>query len=190
MEMWDEGSIWSFSNTGTQAARFFCCWRSEKLFPVISHLVTSRTNILLLLAPAVVVVVFFFNPSTDRWHKSFDNFLPSSKEVCLCGTFIKWSYAPVTHFILLAEPKGSRGDPVETFNSLLCHVLWRCLLGTSPLLCSPFVSEVLLQEGEEIESKLWYLCLHKNKGFLIMLCPYSGPRIGVLISLCPSLGVF
>lgn len=55
MEMWAESSIWRLSNTGTRAACFFCCWRSEKLFPVISHLVTSRTNILLLLAPAVIV---------------------------------------------------------------------------------------------------------------------------------------
>lgn len=137
MEMWDEGSIWRFSNTRTQAARFFCCWRSEKLFPVISHLVTSRTNILLLLAPAVVVVFFFFSPSTDRWCKSFDYFPPSSKGVCLCGTFIKWSYAPVTHFILLAESEESRADPVETFNNILCHVLWSCFIETSTLLVQP-----------------------------------------------------
>lgn len=65
MEMWGESSIWRFSNRGTQAARCFCCRRSEKLFPVIFHLVTSRTNILLLLAPAVVVVVVVFPLQTD-----------------------------------------------------------------------------------------------------------------------------
>lgn len=55
MGMQDESSIWRFSNTGTWLACFLCCWRSEKLFPVVSHLVTSSTNILLLLAPAAAV---------------------------------------------------------------------------------------------------------------------------------------
>lgn len=45
-------------------AHFFCCWRSKKLFLVISHLVTSSTNIVLLLAPAVVAV-FLPPPQTD-----------------------------------------------------------------------------------------------------------------------------
>lgn len=78
MEMWGEAAS-EVSNTGTQAA-FFCCWRSEKLFPVISHLVTSRTNILLLLTQLLLCYVFFPLP-TDRWYKSFDNAPPVLKEL-------------------------------------------------------------------------------------------------------------
>lgn len=85
----------------------------------------------------LLLCFFFFSPSTDRWCKSFDYFPPSSKGVCLCGTFIKWSYAPVTHFILLAESEESRADPVETFNNILCHVLWSCFIETSTLLVQP-----------------------------------------------------
>lgn len=62
------------------------------------HLATSCTSCFLF--------CFFFSLSTDRWYKSFDTHSipqPSSKKVCLCGTFIKWSHAPVTAFILLPE---------------------------------------------------------------------------------------
>lgn len=74
--------------TREQAARCFCCRRSEKLFPVISHLVTSRTNILLLLAPAVVVVVVVFPPQTDGTSALIIPPSPNLKKFCLRATFI------------------------------------------------------------------------------------------------------
>lgn len=128
--------------------------------------------------------VFFPLPSTDRWYKSFDNAPPSSKGACLCGTSIEWSYTPVTHSILLAESEGSRGDPVEAFNSMLSHVLWRCLMEISPLPGQPFC--------------FWSFTPKKGRGEESALLPfspydfwscfvYSEPRIGVLTSLFPSL---
>lgn len=151
------------------------------------HLATSCTS-------CCCCCVFSPLPSTDRWYKSFDNSPPSSKGGCLCGTSIEWSYAPVTHFTplsltsLLAESGGSRGDPVEAFNSMLSHVLWRCLTETSPLPGQPFCFWGFTpKKGRGEESQLCYLCLHKNQGFLIVLSVYSEPRIGVLTSLFPSL---
>lgn len=40
---------------------------------------------------------------------------------------------------------------METVNSMLCHVLLKCLIETSSLLVWPFLPEILLQRGEEVE---------------------------------------
>ena len=164
MEMWDEGSIWRFSNTGTQAARFFCCWRSEKLFPVISHLVTSRTNILLLLAPAAVVVFFpLFPPQTDG-ARALIILPPVLKEVACVVPLQNDPCAPVTHFMppsLTLRPHHSL-YPVSSLEEAE-GIRWRLLTACSlmscgdalqkPHLCqgSPFVSEVSLQKREEVK---------------------------------------
>ena len=111
-------------------------------FPILSLLGPTSCYFLHQL---LLLLCFSPLPSKDRWYKSFDNSPPSSKGGCLCGASTEWSlcprhslYAPITHFILLAESGRSRGDPVEAFNSMLSHVLWRCLTETSPLPGQPF----------------------------------------------------
>ena len=146
MEMWDESSSWRFSNTRTEAACFFCCWKSEKLFPVISHLVTSRTNILLLLGTSCC----FFSLYRQMVQELLiinSPLQPSSIEVCFCGTFIKWSYAPVTLFILLPElGRKQRGSGRAFCCVMYCGNALQKLISTGPSVLLDF----LLQKGEDV----------------------------------------
>lgn len=131
----------------------------------------------------------FFSPSTDRWYKSFDNFPPSSKEVLLVWYLYKMIVCPCHSLYPVSRVRREQKRSSETFDSVLHHVLWRCLTETSLLLMQPFCSwGITPKRGRGREGKHWYLCLHENLGFLVMLSLYTEPRIGVLISLFPSLG--
>lgn len=113
--MWGQQHLEVFKHWSA-AAGSLCCQRSKKLLPVISHLVTSRTSILLLLPPAVAV--FFplcrqMVPELLRWSS------PPSPPLCslsasfqrnlLCATSIEQQCGPAADAALFKDPRYAGG---------------------------------------------------------------------------------
>lgn len=107
--MWGQQHLEVFKHWSA-AAGSLCCQRSKKLLPVVSHLVTSRTGILLLLPPAVAV--FFplcrqMVPELLRWSS------PPSPPLCslsasfqrnlLCATSIEQQCGPAADAALFKD---------------------------------------------------------------------------------------
>lgn len=136
MEMWDESSIWRFSNSGTWVTHFFCCWRSEKLFPVISHLVTSSTNILLLLVPAVVII-FYSRPQTDG---SRALITAPHTPVLKFSISVCYLYKIVAHPCCSLSPANSIGKFVKEIHwRVNSHFLWY-MADTNPISVNASIS--------------------------------------------------